>query len=97
MATIDEMEPAMARKVIVDGEEVCLARGEDGQFYAVSDTCSHEDYPLSEGEVWGVEIECPKHGSRFDLVTGQPRGLPATHPVKTYPVVLSGEEVSIEL
>jgi 3-phenylpropionate/trans-cinnamate dioxygenase ferredoxin component len=97
IATIDEMEAETAKKVIVDGEEICLVRGEDGQFYAVSDICSHEDYSLSEGEVWGIEIECPKHGSRFDLMTGEPRGLPATHPVKTYPVVLEGEEVLVEL
>lgn len=97
VATIDELEPETMKKVIVDGEELCLARGEDGVYYAVADTCSHEEYSLSEGEVWGTEIECPKHGSRFDLMTGQPHALPATAPVRTYPVELSGEEVLVEL
>lgn len=97
VATIDDLEPETAKKVIVDGEQLCLARGEDGRFYAVSDVCSHEDYSLSEGEVWGTEIECPQHGSRFDLATGVPHALPATTPVRTYPVELRGEEVLVEL
>lgn len=97
VATIDDLEPETAMKVVVDGEELCLARGEDGQYYAVSDTCSHEEYSLSEGEVWGTEIECPQHGSRFDLRTGQPHALPATAPVRTYAVELRGEEVLVEL
>lgn len=97
VATIDELEPETAKKVIVDGEELCLARGEDGRFYAICDVCSHEDYSLSEGEVWGTDIECPQHGSRFDLATGKPHALPATTPVRTYPVELRGEEVLVEL
>ena len=97
VADVDELEPEMARKVVVDGEEICLARGEDGQYYAIADTCSHEEYSLSEGEVWGVEVECPAHGSRFSLLTGDVRGLPATHPVKAYRVVVEGEEVFIEI
>jgi 3-phenylpropionate/trans-cinnamate dioxygenase ferredoxin component len=96
VATIDELEPEMAKKVVVDGEEICLARGEDGGYYAVADTCSHEEYSLSEGEVWGVEVECPAHGSRFNLQTGEVRGLPATHPVRPYNVVVEGEDVYIE-
>ena len=52
-------------------------------FYAIGDTCSHADFSLSEGDVWDDEreIECPKHGSTFSLVTGEPQTLPATQPV----------------
>ena len=55
-------------------------------FYAIYDECSHAAVPLSEGEVDGCTLECWLHGSRFDLRTGEPTGLPATVPVPVYPV-----------
>jgi 3-phenylpropionate/trans-cinnamate dioxygenase ferredoxin subunit len=65
----------------------------------VDDRCSHEDYSLAEGEVWVEEreIECPRHGSTFDLLTGNPCSMPATHPVAVYPVSISDGVVSVEL
>jgi 3-phenylpropionate/trans-cinnamate dioxygenase ferredoxin subunit len=71
----------------------------DDSFYAVGDTCSHEDYSLSEGEVLAdaCEIECWKHGSMFDLRTGEPRSLPATKPVPVYRVAVEGDDVVVEL
>ena len=71
--------PERARRFDVDGHRVALVRiGDD--FYAIGDTCSHADYSLSEGDVWDDEreIECPKHGSTFSLLTGEPQTLPAT-------------------
>ena len=64
----------------------------EDDFYAIGDVCSHEDYSLSEGEVVpeACEIECWKHGSMFDLVTGEPRSLPATRPVPVYVVRVEG-------
>ena len=53
-------------------------------FYAIADRCSHAEASLAEGELWGTDVECPRHGSEFDLVTGEPRSLPATTPVPTY-------------
>jgi 3-phenylpropionate/trans-cinnamate dioxygenase ferredoxin subunit len=68
-------------------------------FYALGDRCSHEDYSLSEGEVLEdeCEIECWKHGSTFDLHTGEPCSLPATKPVPVYRVRLDGDDVIVEL
>ena len=68
-------------------------------FYAVDDECSHEDYSLSEGEVWAEEcqIECPRHGSTFDLVTGAPCSLPATQPVAVYEVEVEDGTVAVVL
>jgi 3-phenylpropionate/trans-cinnamate dioxygenase ferredoxin subunit len=67
--------------------------------YAIDDTCSHEDYSLSEGEVLAeeCEIECWKHGSTFDLRTGQPQTLPATKAVPVYVARLEGDDVMVEL
>lgn len=96
VAAVGDLEPETAAQVTVDGVEICLARAEDGTFHALSDVCSHEEFPLSDGEVWGTEIECARHGSRFNLVTGQPRGLPATDPVRAYAVTVEGDDVYVE-
>lgn len=60
--------------------------GED--VYAIGDVCSHAEASLAEGEVFDTEVECPRHGSEFDLETGEPRSLPATRPVPTYEVAI---------
>jgi 3-phenylpropionate/trans-cinnamate dioxygenase ferredoxin component len=58
----------------------------DGEFYAVDDTCTHQDTSLSEGWLEGCEIECPLHASRFDLRTGRPNSPPAIRALRTYKV-----------
>ncbi len=85
------------KKVIVDGEEICLAHAEDGSFYAIGDICTHEEFSLSEGELWGLDVECPQHGSRFNLATGKVTGLPAVIPAKVYPVSVEGDDVYVDL
>jgi len=94
----DELEVGTARCFAVGELRIALVRTSDG-FHAVADTCSHEDYSLSEGEVLAeeCEIECWKHGSVFDLRTGEPRSLPATKPVPVYPVRVEGDDVVVEL
>ncbi len=85
-----------ARRFDVAGLRIALVRlGED--FYAIGDRCSHEDFSLAEGEVWPeeCELECAKHGSTFDLRTGEPCSLPATRPVPVYRVVVDGDDVSV--
>jgi 3-phenylpropionate/trans-cinnamate dioxygenase ferredoxin subunit len=80
-----ELEPGSARRVEVAGVPVAVVRiGDD--VYAVGDICSHANVSLSEGEVWcdELEIECPKHGSTFSLLTGEPATLPATQPVPVF-------------
>ena len=64
---------------------VCVVRT-GGALYALRDECTHQAAPLSDGEVANGAIECWLHGSRFDLRTGEPTGLPATEPVPVYPV-----------
>ena len=69
----------------------------NGRFYAIADECSHASIPLSEGDVGDGEIECYLHGSRFDLATGEPLGLPATEPVAVYPCQVSGNDVLVDV
>jgi 3-phenylpropionate/trans-cinnamate dioxygenase ferredoxin subunit len=93
-----DIDAASARRFEVGAHRIALVRiGDD--FYAIGDTCSHEDYSLSEGEVLTeeCEIECWKHGSTFDLRTGEPQTLPATKPVPVYTVRLEGDDVMVEL
>ena len=94
----DDLAPGSARCFDVDGHRIAVVRiGDD--YYAISDTCSHADFSLSEGDVWEdeLEIECPKHGSTFSLVTGEPQTLPATTPVPVYGVVVEGDDVKVVL
>ena len=96
VASVDEIPVESMRSVDVDGEPVCLAHAEDGNFYAISDICTHEFYFLSEGELWDLQVECPQHGSRFNLKTGAVTGLPAVIPARTYEVKVEDGNVYIE-
>ena len=68
-----------------------------GEVFALRDVCSHEEVPLSEGEIYDHTVECWLHGSCFDLRTGKPTGPPSTKPVPTYPVKIDGDDVLVEL
>ncbi len=68
-----------------------------GEIFALRDVCSHEEVPLSEGEIYDHTVECWLHGSCFDLRTGKPTGPPATRPVPTYPVKTEGDDVYVSL
>ena len=82
--------------VDIEGEPIAVVRSE-GEFFAIRDVCSHADVPLSEGDVEECAIECWLHGSRFDLRSGKPTGLPATKPVPVYPVRVEGDGVFVSL
>jgi 3-phenylpropionate/trans-cinnamate dioxygenase ferredoxin subunit len=76
-------------RVAIGDERIALFRIGD-EVFAVGDRCSHAEASLAEGEVFDYEVECPRHGSEFDLRTGKPLSLPATKPVPTYEVVVEG-------
>jgi 3-phenylpropionate/trans-cinnamate dioxygenase ferredoxin subunit len=89
-----DVEDGTAVRVVIDGVPVAVVRSE-GEVYAIHDVCSHANVALSEGEIEDQTIECWLHGSRFDLVTGRPTGLPATQPVPVYPVKIDGDDVLV--
>lgn len=93
----DELAVGQPARAEVDGVVVALVRCSDEVVYAVNDTCSHADVSLSEGEVTDCTLECWLHGSRFDLRTGEPIGLPATQPVATYPVHVIDGAVHVDV
>jgi 3-phenylpropionate/trans-cinnamate dioxygenase ferredoxin subunit len=81
--------------VEIDDVEIAVVHADDGNFYAVRDECSHASIKLSEGEVDGCTLECWLHGSRFDLRTGEPSGLPATEPVAVFPVEIRDGDIYV--
>ena len=98
VATTTDIPEGEARRFNVDGNLVAVANLGDQGFRAVDAICSHAHSFLDEGDV-DVDfetIECPKHGSTFDLNTGRPRTLPATMPVNAYTVKVEGEDILIE-
>jgi len=80
----------------IDGVPLCIARTQ-GEVYAISDICSHADVNLSDGDVEDGTVECWLHGSRFDLRSGRPTGLPANRPVPTFPVKIDGDDIYVSL
>lgn len=96
IASIEDLPLGRLQRVVLNGVPICVARTPDGDVYAVSDVCSHEEASLSEGELLGFEVECPLHVSRFDVRTGRPVAPPAQLPIKTYGVSIEQGEVYLE-
>jgi 3-phenylpropionate/trans-cinnamate dioxygenase ferredoxin subunit len=95
ICSVEDVPKGSVLRADIDGLAVAVVHAEDDNFYAIRDECSHAAIALSEGEVDGCTIECWLHGSRFDLRTGEPSGLPATEPVPVYPVEVRDGEIHI--
>ena len=99
LCTVEDVPAGEAKRFEVEDRHVALVNlGEDG-FHAMDAVCSHEHSWLDEGDVdldMGT-IECPKHGSLFDVETGAPRGLPAIKPVAVFPVMVQDDDIYIEV
>ena len=96
VAKVDDIPSGEALQVEADGQTLALVRVND-DVYCIHDICTHEHAHLSEGFCEGFEIECPLHGSIFDVRTGEVKSLPATESVKTFPVQIENGEVSVDV
>jgi 3-phenylpropionate/trans-cinnamate dioxygenase ferredoxin subunit len=96
---LDELPEGAMRLVDVDGRKIGVFRDVGGELYAIEDRCSHDDGPLAEGEFdpAACTVECPRHGSLFDLRTGRPKTLPAFQPVETFDVRVEDGKVKLEV
>jgi 3-phenylpropionate/trans-cinnamate dioxygenase ferredoxin component len=83
VATASELPPGGKKLLDIDGRAIALFNV-DGHFYAIDDVCTHDGGPLAEGELHGCEIECPRHGARFDVRTGAALCMPAFEPVAAH-------------
>jgi 3-phenylpropionate/trans-cinnamate dioxygenase ferredoxin subunit len=93
LATLVEGKPQRIEK---NGESICVVRV-GAEVFAISDTCSHSEASLSEGDILGFKIECWLHGAEFDVRTGEALTPPAVAPVKSYPVTIDGDSVTVEM
>ena len=87
--------PAGGKKLVeVDGRAIAVFNV-DGAFHAIDDVCTHDGGPLAEGELIGCEIQCPRHGARFDVRTGRPLSMPAVEPVAVHTVDVRGDDIYV--
>ena len=96
VADLDECPPGTLLDVEAGQESIVLANI-DGDLYALQNRCSHQDLPLSDGELDGDRLECLYHGARFDVCTGRAVGLPAIKPVEVFDVEVRGQEVYVRI
>lgn len=96
VATTSEIAEQSAKVLTIEGKRIALFNLE-GQFYALDDTCTHAGGSLGEGSIGGDEVECPWHGSRFNIETGEVTGPPAFENVARYNVRVTGDDVEVEI
>jgi 3-phenylpropionate/trans-cinnamate dioxygenase ferredoxin subunit len=97
IASRSDIAAGTVRVFEVNGRSLAVANLDGESFYAIDNLCTHDGGPLGEGRLANGTVECPRHGARFDLKTGAVRALPAVRPVRTYPVTVEGEDVSVEV
>jgi 3-phenylpropionate/trans-cinnamate dioxygenase ferredoxin subunit len=95
---VAELPAGEMRLVEHDGRKIGVFNC-DGTYYAIEDRCSHDNGPLAEGEFdpSTCTVECPRHGSLFDLSTGRPKTLPAFQPVQTFPIAVEDDTIILEV
>jgi len=94
VSDIKDIQPSTMKAVEVAGEKICVANVE-GKYYAIGNVCTHVGGPLAEGTLEGYEIECPWHGSKFDVRSGEPTRPPAKRPEPTYEIKVEGNNLLI--
>jgi len=99
VCALDELAEGEMRLIEAEGRKIGVFHAADGELYAIEDRCSHDDGPLAEGEfdAGACTVECPRHGSLFDLRTGKPKTLPAYVPVETFEARVEGGDVKLEI
>ena len=95
VASTGDVPRGRVHVVDLDGRAIALCNV-DGAFYAIDDLCTHDGGPLDQGELDGTQIECPRHGARFDVCTGRALTLPAVRPVHRYDVEVRGDQVYLD-
>ena len=89
--------PVGTQKVVEAGEQSLVVCNVAGVYYALANVCSHDGGPLGEGLFYDHEIQCPRHGARFDVCTGKVLSFPAVVDVPAYPVKVEGESILVQI
>ena len=96
IAATAEVPPGYA--TVVEAGDLSLAVcNVDGEFFVIDDHCTHDNGPLGEGQLYGDQIECPRHGARFNVRTGKVTRMPAVRPVRTYPITVEDGAIYIDV
>lgn len=96
VAKVSEIADGAFKAVEAGGKRLLVCHVGDS-FYAIDDTCTHDDGPLADGFLEGHEIECPRHGARFDVRSGTVLCMPAAVGIHAYPVTIDGEDVKVQV
>jgi 3-phenylpropionate/trans-cinnamate dioxygenase ferredoxin subunit len=96
VARVGDVPPGQTVFLEAGDEELVLCNV-NGQIWAVANVCSHDGGTLGEGQLLGDQIECPRHGARFDVRTGEVKSLPAVVPIPTYSVIVQGEDIYVDV
>jgi len=97
VALVSDVAPGMVKVISAGGKRLALCHTENNGWFAVDDLCTHDGGDMGGAELFDCEIECPRHGARFDVRTGAVTSLPAVFPIKTYPVTVADGEVRVTL
>jgi 3-phenylpropionate/trans-cinnamate dioxygenase ferredoxin subunit len=97
VAKESDVPPGEVRVVDAQGKSLCLGHCEDGSWGAIDNVCTHDGGVLGEGELEDCQVECPRHGARFELLTGRVTALPAVFPVNAYPVRVVDGVVQVDV
>jgi len=95
VANTDEILPSQMKEVEVDGQSILIANV-NGKYYAIGSICTHEGGPLADGTIHNYEVECPWHGSKFDVRTGEVTSLPATEPEPSYEIKVESNQILVK-
>ena len=95
VANTKDIQPSRMKEVEVNSEKVCLANVE-GKYYAIGNVCTHLGGPLAQGKLEGYEVQCPWHGSRFDITTGKVVRPPATRSEPTYEIKIENDNILLK-
>ncbi len=94
--TLDDIPAGRVKLLLYEPDELRIAVcNVDGEYYAIEDVCTHDGGPLDQGDLEGDEIECPRHGARFNVRTGEATLMPAVMPVRTFPIKVEGDRVLV--
>jgi 3-phenylpropionate/trans-cinnamate dioxygenase ferredoxin subunit len=96
VAKVGDIPRGRVQVVELEDEDIAICNV-DGEFYAVANLCTHDGGPLGDGFLHGDEIECPRHGARFSVRSGEVRVLPAIVPIPTYDLKVEGDEIWVDV
>ena len=96
VARLEQVPPGTVTTVYAGDKHVAIANI-NGEIFAIEDVCSHDGGPLGYGDLLDYEVECPRHGARFDVRTGHATAFPAVAGIRTFPVKVEGADIKVAL